>query len=108
MLLAVRSSLREIDGLCKQKKTSVPKKKTRDVASTTMSSSPDDARPIATTAIDFEEVPNHGTSSQNPVHGESTIEDDIDPGGDEPPLQRRLSKSERRRLRKLARNGRAA
>ena len=108
MLLAVRSSLREIDGLCKQKKTSVPKKKTRPVASTTMSSSPDDARPIATTAIDFKEVPNHGTSSQNPVHDESTIDDDFDPGGDEPPLQRRLSKSERRRLRKLARNGRAA
>ncbi len=108
MLLAVRSSLREIDGLCKQKKDSTPKKKIRPATSAARPSSPDDARPIAATAIDFEEVPDHGTTSQPRPQGENAIENDFDQGDNEPPLQRRLSKSERRRLRKLARNGRAA
>ncbi len=108
MLLAVRSSLREIDGFCEQKKAPAPKKKTRLITSAARSSSPNDARPIATTAIDFEEVPNHGTTSQPPTQRETAIENDLVSGDDEPSLQRRLSKSERRRLRKLARNGRAA
>ena len=108
MLLAVRSSLREIDGFCKQKKGPAPKKKTRLITSAARPSSPNDTRPIATTAIDFEEVPNHGTASQPPTQAETAIENEFGSSDHEPPLQRRLSKSERRRLRKLARNGRAA
>ena len=108
MILAVRSSLREIDGLCKQRKTPALKKKTRPVTSAAASSSADDARPMTTTAIDFEEIPNHVTTGRNPVPDDSAIGSDLDTGDDEAPLQRRLSKSERRRLRKLARNGRAA
>ena len=108
MLLAVRSSLREIDGFCEQKKAPASNKKTRPVTSAARSSSSRDTQPIATTAIDFEEVPNHGTTSQPHTQEETTNENDFVPGDDEPPLQRRLSKSERRRLRKLARNGRAA
>ena len=107
MILAVRSSLREIDGLCKQRKTPALKRKTQSVTSAAASST-DHARPMATTAIDFEEVPNHTTTGQNPVRDDDAIDRDLDTGDDEAPLQRRLSKSERRRLRKLARNGRAA
>jgi len=107
MILAVRSSLREIDGLCKQRKTPALKRKTQSVTSAAASST-DHTRPMATTAIDFEEVPNHTTTGQNPVRDDDAIDRDLDTGDDEAPLQRRLSKSERRRLRKLARNGRAA
>ena len=107
MILAVRSSLREIDGLCKQRKTPALKRKTQSVTSAAASST-DHARPMATTAIDFEEVPNHTTTGQNPLRDDDAIDRDLDTGDDEAPLQRRLSKSERRRLRKLARNGRAA
>ena len=107
MILAVRSSLREIDGLFKQRKNPASKRKTRPVTSAAASST-DHARPMATTAIDFEEVPNFATTGQNPVRDDDAIDSDLDTGDDEAPLQRRLSKSERRRLRKLERNGRAA
>ncbi len=108
MILAVRSSIREIDGLCKQRKPTAIKRKTRPVTSAPASFSTDDARPTTTTAIDFEEIPNHVTTGRNPVRDDGAMDSDTDTGDDEAPLQRRLSKSERRRLRKLARNGRAA
>ncbi|MDO7689872.1 MAG: hypothetical protein MUQ67_11010 [Pirellulales bacterium] len=107
-ILAVRSSLREIDGLCKQRTPTAIKRKTRPVTSAPASFSTDDARPTTTTAIDFEEIPNHIATGRNPVRDDGAIDSDLDTGDDEAPLQRRLSKSERRRLRKLARNGRAA
>ena len=104
MMLAVRSSLREIDGLCKQKKTRTPKSKRRPVNSAAVSSSTDDTQPTPTTAIDFEEIPSQASAHQQPVHDDN----EIDQGNENAHQQRRLSKAERRRLRKLARNGRAA
>ena len=103
MMLAVRSSLREIDGLCKQKKTRTPKSKRRLVNSAAVSPSTDDSQPTPTTAIDFEEIPSQASAHQQPVHNDNEIDQ-----GNETAKQRRLSKAERRRLRKLARNGRAA
>ena len=104
MMLAVRSSLREIDGLCKQKKARTPKSKRRLVNSAAVSSSTDDSQPTPTTAIDFEEIPSQASAHQQPVHNDN----EIDQGNETAHQQRRLSKAERRRLRKLARNGRAA
>ncbi len=104
MMLAVRSSLREIDGLCKQKKTRAPKSKRRLINSAVLSSSTDDSQTTPTTAIDFEEIPSQVSASQQPVHDDH----EVDRVHGNAPQQRRLSKSERRRLRKLARNGRAA
>ena len=104
MMLAVRSILREIDGLCKQKKNRTTKSKRQLVNSAVVSSSADDSQPTTTTAIDFEEIPSQVSASQQTVHDDREAEQD----NENAPLQRRLSKAERRRLRKLARNGRAA
>ena len=108
MLLAVRGSLREIDGICKPKKPALPKKKHRSISSPAVHSTPETPDNSASTAIDFEEIPMNATDEQHSGTYEDVIDDESYSSDNEPPLQRRLSKAERRRLRKLTRNGRAA
>ena len=62
----------------------------------------------ASTAIDFEEIPMNAADEQHSMPNDDAIDDETYSSDNEPPLQRRLSKAERRRLRKLTRNGRAA
>ncbi|MBT7728282.1 MAG: hypothetical protein HN703_05310 [Planctomycetaceae bacterium] len=108
MLLAVRGSLREIDGLCKPKKPALPKKKHRSISSPAIYSSTEKPDNSASTAIDFEEVPMNAADEQHSETNEDLIDEETYSSDNEPPLQRRLSKAQRRRLRKLTRNGRAA
>jgi hypothetical protein len=62
----------------------------------------------ASTAIDFEEIPMNAADEQHSMPNDDVIDDEAYSSDNEPPLQRRLSKAERRRLRKLTRNERAA
>ncbi len=108
MLLTVRGSLREIDGLCKQKKTVSPKKNHTSFSSPVIHSATKTPGHSVSTAIDFEEIPVHAANDQPSATHNDEIYDEGHSSDNESPLQRRLSKAERRRLRKLSRNGRAA
>lgn len=109
MLVAVRSSLREITGRCRQPKATHKKKKPKvsrklhttppPVANEVV---PNKAVTVATppeTTIDFREV-------SNEPGDDVEVDPDSGLGGGQP--HRRLSKAERRRLRKLSRRGQAA
>ncbi len=108
MLLAVRGSLREIDGLCKPKKPAASKKKHRSINSPVIHSATETPDNSASAAIDFEEIPINATDDQHSGTYGDAVDEETYSSENEPPLQRRLSKAERRRLRKLTRNGRAA
>lgn len=108
MLLAVRGSLREIDGLCKPKKPALSKKKHRSISPPAIHSATETPDNSASTAIDFEEISMNAADEQHSVTYEDATYEETYSSDNEPPLQRRLSKAERRRLRKLTRNGRAA
>lgn len=103
MLLAVRSSLREIDGLCPQPRLRQPNKRRQKQA----------AHPAATATLPADdsptETPDFTPAGSSPAAFEADTTDATaaDEADDTEP-QRRLSKAERRRLRKLARSGRAA
>ena len=108
MLLTVRGNLREIDGLCKQNKSVLPKKNHQSFSSPAIHSPTETLDNSASTAIDFEEIPMNAADEQHSMPNDDAIDDETYSSDNEPPLQRRLSKAERRRLRKLTRNGRAA
>ena len=108
MLLTVRGSLREIDGLCKQKKTVSPKKNHTSFSSPVIHSATKTPGHSVSTAIDFEEIPMNAANDQPSATHNDEIYDETHSSDNESPLQRRLSKAERRRLRKLSKNGRAA
>lgn len=105
MMLAVRSSLREIDGLCPQSRTRQPRQRTKK-RPTRSAAAP--AQPPGETSDDS----SAGTSDSIPATEPEGAVEDAAPDesfDDETAPQRRLSKAERRRLRKqLARSGRAA
>ena len=107
MMLAVRSSLREIDGLCLPPKIRQPKKRLKKQS----------RRPTEAPDEQTDEVGNDSpeeTPVFTPVEEPETVTEDhslqnpTDDEFDETEPERRLSKAERRRLRKLARSGRAA
>jgi hypothetical protein len=111
MLMAVRSSLREIHGLCppataRTKKPEAGKSRAirqpaSDAGATTAPASPAEAEPAHNeAAIDFQEVHEHTDESSENDFSETDAFNGATP--------RRLSKSERRRLRKLSRRGQAA
>ena len=108
MLVAVRSSLREITGCCRQPTATRTKKKQKTPRLRPAAASPAAesvaAEPVAEAApadtfIDFQEV------SDEP-EPDVDVEPDAEPADGQSP--QRLSKAERRRLRKLARRGQAA
>lgn len=108
MLVAVRSSLREITGCCRQP-TATRTKKKQKTPRLRPAAAPSAAEPVATehvtgaapadTTIDFQEISDEPES-----------DGDVEPGEEPADGQshRRLSKAERRRLRKLSRRGQAA
>lgn len=111
MLMAVRSSLREIHGLCrpatvrtkkpKAAKSRAVRQPASDAGATSAPASPAEAEPAHDeAAIDFQEVHEHADESAANDDSEADTFDEATP--------RRLSKSERRRLRKLSRRGQAA
>lgn len=111
MLLAVRGTIREIHGLCRPPAAKPKKLKSAKAriahqngsagSSTTDSVTPPTATPaFEDTAIDFQEVHELGDESATSFGSEAEDFSDQAP--------RRLSKSERRRLRKLSRRGQAA
>jgi len=113
MMLAVRSSLREIDGLCPQPRVREPGKRTKkrsvrpaaapvQPAGGTASASPAE-QPDFTPALE----PEAGATADSSDEFAADDRDKADEADESEP-QRRLSKAERRRLRKLARSGQAA
>lgn len=107
MMLAVRSSLREIDGLCLAPQIRQPRKR-REKQSRQPAVAPgeqtDESADDAT-----EETPVF-TPAEEPtaVAADHSLQNPADDEVNETEPERRLSKAERRRLRKLARSGRAA
>ncbi len=104
MMLAVRSSLREIDGLCPQPRTHQPKRQTKKRPARSA------AAPAQPTGKASDDSPAGPPDCTLAADSEDTAEEACpdESFGDETEPQRRLSKAERRRLRKLARSGRAA
>jgi len=107
MMLAVRSSLREIDGLCPQPQAHQPRKR-REQHSPRPAAAP--AKRTDEAVVDTpQETPDFTPAvDHEAVAADHSLENLTDDEGDENEPQRRLSKAERRRLRKLARNSRAA
>ena len=107
MMLAVRSSLREIDGLCVLPQTRQPRKR-REKPSLRPAAAP--AKQTDEAVDDTpEETPDFTPAPESEVVTEDdSLENLTDDESDNDGPQRRLSKAERRRLRKLARSNRAA
>jgi hypothetical protein len=107
MMLAVRSSLREIDGLCVLPQTRQPRKR-REKQSPRPAAAPA-KRTDEAVDEEPEETPNFTPAVESEaVTADDSLENHADDECDKNEPQRRLSKAERRRLRKLARSSRAA
>lgn len=104
MMAAVRSSLREIDGLCPPATARPRKRKSPKVRS------PKATRParVAEPPAEPAEPPTTDPSNAVAVSSSTEADPEAESASDDAEPNRRLSKAERRRLRKLARSGRAA
>ena len=107
MMLAVRSSLREIDGLCLPPQSRQPRKRQQKQSRRPTAAPGEQIDKFVNDAVEVTPV---FTPADEPkaVAADHSAENPADDEVDETEPQRRLSKAERRRLRKLARSGRAA